>query len=445
MLLSDKDAKEIIDRVLSLSKAESAVVTVRGGNSSNIRYALNSVTTTGTGDTISIEIDSSFGKKTGSATITTLDAKHIEEGVRASEEIARLSPENIEFMPPLKGGMSYPMSKEFYTSTADLTPSDMSRMVSYTLQKAASSELDAAGYFETDEAFTAMGNSNGLHAYHENTFARFSTTMRTKDGTGSSKIDRSYADAGLLDIRQLSDRLSERALLSQKPARLEAGKYTVILDYAAACDIVTGIIGNMSLRSADEGRSYFSFNGKGNKKGQKLFSELVSIHSDPEDALAPARPFTDYGYPVRRTEWIKDGVLENLFTSRYWAEKNGLTHVPYPTNMIMKGGTKTVEELIASTERGVFVTRLWYIRSVDRKQMLLTGLTRDGVFLIENGKISYPVNNFRFNESPVHILSNVVDLSVAEKAVGSENINARVVVPAMKVEQFNFSTVSDAV
>jgi predicted Zn-dependent protease len=445
MLLTDKEAKELIKKALSFSKADSAVVTIKGGNSSNIRFAANSVTTSGSGDNITLDIVSNLGRKSGSASITTLDDSHIEEVVRTSEESAKLSQESKEFMPPLDEGMAYLKSKEFFESTANMSPSEMASSVSNALQTAEKKDLKSTGYFETDEAFTAIGNSNGLYAYHDNTFARFATTMRTKDGTGSSKIDKSFADVNDLKINELSERLSERSLLSQNPKRLEPGKYTAILDHAAVCDIVTGLVRYMDMRSADEGRSYFSNNGEGNKIGKKLCSEMVNLHSNPSDAMAPARPFTDYGYPVRKISWISNGVLENLFTSRYWAEKSGKEHVPYPTNLIMQGLDKSVEDLIASTERGVFVTRFWYIRSVDPRQMLLTGLTRDGVFLIENGRISYPVNNFRFNESPVNVLEKIIDMSTAEKVVGSENVNARTVVPAIKVRDFNFSTISDAV
>ncbi len=445
MLLTEQEARELISKALSFSKADSATVTIKGGNSSNIRFAVNSVTTSGSGENLTIEIESNFGRRSGTATITNLEDSQIENGVRASEENAQLSPEGSEFMPPLESGLKYQKPKEFFVSTSEMSPSDMASSVSYTLETADSNGLKSAGYFETDEAFTSIGNSNGLFAYHDNTFARFATTMRTTDGTGSSKIDRSFADINDLNIKELTDRLSQRALLSQNPKRLEPGKYTAVLDHAAVCDLVTGMTGYMSMRSADEGRSFFSNNGDGNKIGKKLFNEMVNIHSDPEDPKAPARPFTDYGYPVGKTAWISNGVLENLHTSRYWAQKKGREHIPYPTNLIMQGTDKSVEDLIASTERGVFVTRFWYIRSVDPKQILLTGLTRDGVFLIENGKISHPVNNFRFNESPVSVLDKVLDMSSAEKVVGSENINARTVVPAIKVRDFNFSTISDAI
>ncbi len=444
MLLDERDAQELVSKVISMSNADAISVTAKGSNSSNLRFAVNSVTTSGSGDSISLDIRSTFGTKSGSATVTSLDDEQLQQGINISEHLARLSPENKEYMPPLEAGIQYPLSNEFYDSTAGLTHSSMAELVSYNLDKAESSGLNSAGYFEADQAFTAIGNSNGLFAYHDNTFARFSTTMRTTDGTGSSKVDRSYADVQKLNVRELSDKLAERSLSSQNPRNHEPGKYTVILDHAAACDMITSFTGYLSMRSADEGRSYFSRNGS-NKMGEDLFSKSVNIYSDPTDDRTPARPFTDEGYPVDKISWIKQGRLENLFTSRYWAQKKGIKHIPYPTNTIMDGSDKSVEELIAETENGVFITSLWYIRAVDPKQMLLTGLTRNGVFLIKSGKLIHPVNNFRFNESPASVLSRVTDLSRPLKCVGSENIHARCVVPAIRVEEFNLSTVSEAI
>jgi len=148
--------------------------------------------------------------------------------------------------------------------------------------------------------------------------------------------------------------------------------------------------------------------------------------------------------PTFKTQWINDGVLKNLYSGRYWAKKTNSEYVPYPTNILMSGSGKSVEELIASTDKGIYVMRFWYIRSVDPKQILMTGLTRDGVFLIENGKIKTAINNFRFNESPVNILNNILDMSASEKVVGSETGDEKIVVPALKLSEFNFSTISDA-
>ena len=334
--------------------------------------------------------------------------------------------------------------KEFFQDTDDLTPKDISDKLSYIIDKSISRDLQSAGYFECSSGFYAIGNTNGLSAFNKNTYSAFSSTARTREGNGSCKVNRSYADINLLDIKKFSDRVLERAVMSKNPQKLEAGKYVTILDTTAVADIVNNLRWYMNIRSADEGRSFFSDKDNGNKIGQKIVNEKVNIYSDPQNELAPSSPFSNEGYPEVKIDWIKNGVLNNLYSSRYWAKKTNSEYVPYPTNILMAGYDKSIEDLIASTEKGIFVTRLWYIRAVDQKQILLTGLTRDGVFYIENGKIKYPVNNFRFNESPINVLSKITDMSVSEKVVGSETGNANIVVPALKLSEFNFSTVSDA-
>lgn len=444
MILSEEEAKILVEKILSYSKADSASVSVNGSNSTNLRFALNSVSTCGAIDSISASIESNFGKKSGSVNISLIDDESLKNGVRKSEEIAVLSPDNEEFMPPPEKQSGYLEVKEYFDNTAGITPQDISDRLSYTINKAEEKDLVSAGYFNSESGFRAVGNSNGLFAYKKDTSAEFASTIRTKEGNGSSKINRSYADINLLDIRKFSDRVIDRAVLSKNPQKQEAGKYVTILDNAAVCDMINNLSWYMNRRSADEGRSFFSLKDKGNKVGEKIVSEKVNIFSDPQYKDAPASPFSGDGYPLKKQNWITSGVLDKLYTGRYWAKKTNTEYVPFPSNFIMQGTDKSVEDLIASTEKGIFVTRLWYIRSVNPIQILLTGLTRDGVFLIENGKLKHPVNNFRFNESPVNVLKNVVDMSVTEKVVGSETGNAKIVVPALKLSEFNFSTISDA-
>jgi predicted Zn-dependent protease len=444
MLLNEDDAKLITDKILSYSKADSASVSLSGRDSKNLRFALNTVSTCGAVDSVSVNITSNFGKRSGSVNITEIDDKSLESGVRLSEEISKLSPESEEFMPPPEKQRSYLSVNEYFEDTEKLTPSGISEKVSYTINESVSRDLISAGYFETSSGFSSLANSNGLSAYNKNTYSGFSSTVRTRTGNGSSKINRSYADIKLLDVEKFSDRVIERAVLSKDPQQLEAGKYVTILDNSAVCDMLFNLFYSMNRRSADEGRSYFSEKEDKNKIGQKLFSSEVNIFSDPQSREAPAAPFSSDGFPLYKRNWITGGILNNLYTTRYWAKKTESEYVPFPTNVLMTGTDKSIDDLISSTERGIFVTRLWYIRSVDRKQMLLTGLTRDGVFLIEDGKIKHPVNNFRFNESPANVLNNIVDMSVSEKSVGSETGEAKLVVPALKLSEFNFSTVSDA-
>jgi len=237
----------------------------------------------------------------------------------------------------------------------------------------------------------------------------------------------------------------DRAVLSQKPIELKPGKYTTILEKMATCDMVGKLIGFMNRRSADEGRSFFSDKDKGNKIGEKLLSDKVNIYTDPQNPIAPTTPFTGEGLPLFKTAWFENGVLKNLFSNRYWAEKTNSPVMPYPANLIMTGTNKSLEELIKNTDKGVFVIRLWYIRTVDPQSILLTGLSRDGIFYIENGEIKYPVKNFRFNESPVNVLKNLTDMSKEEKVIGAETEYMKIIVPDIKVEDFNFSTLSDAI
>ena len=226
---------------------------------------------------------------------------------------------------------------------------------------------------------------------------------------------------------------------------VDAGKYTVILEPAAVCDLLGMMIGHFDARSADEGRSFFTKKGGGNKLGEKLFGDGVTLFSDPHHPLAPGSVYSGEGIPVIRRNWIEKGVLKELIYSRFWAKKTGREPVPHPTNLIMPGGATSIEEMIQNTRRGILVTRLWYIREVDPRTLVFTGLTRDGTFLIEEGKIAKSVKNFRFNESPAAMLNNIEAMGPAERATGSEIEDWPVFVPPLLVKNFTFSSLSDAV
>ena len=230
-----------------------------------------------------------------------------------------------------------------------------------------------------------------------------------------------------------------------KPVALDPGKYTTILEPSAVCDLVGWLIGDFDARSADEGRSFLSKPGGGNKLGSKLVSDKVNIFSDPENPVVPGAIYSTDGLPAKRRQWVKNGVVEQLVYSRFWAQKQNREPVPYPTNVMMEGGKTSIEDMIRDTRKGVLVTRFWYIREVDPQTLLLTGLTRDGTFLIENGKITRPIKNFRFNESPVAMLNNVLGMTPSERATGSEIEGWPVSVPALLVKDFTFSSISDAV
>ena len=200
----------------------------------------------------------------------------------------------------------------------------------------------------------------------------------------------------------------------------------------------------MNARNADEGRSFMSKKGGGNRLGEKVYSEKVTIYSDPLHAELPYSPFTEEGLPNKKTLWVEKGIAKQLVYSRYWAQQKGVEPQPGVTQMVMEGGNSSVEEMIKNTEKGILVTRFYYIRMVDPQTFLLTGLTRDGTFYIENGKIMHPVKNLRFNESPVIMLNNLEELGKVERTVSVES-NTNYLLPPMKIRDFTFTSLSDAV
>jgi predicted Zn-dependent protease len=290
-----------------------------------------------------------------------------------------------------------------------------------------------------------VANSKGVFGHQQRTGVDFTCTVRTEDGRGSGWVRRDANDVVKFDPRAAADVAIEKALRSVDAKALEPGRYTVILEPAASADLMAYMFGNFDARSADEGRSFLSKKGGGNRLGDKLFDERVSIWADPWDKDVPVMPWdAESLLPRERLDLIKDGKVANLGYSRYWAQKMGKRAIATPGNIIMAGGSKSTQELIASTKKGILVTRTWYIRMVDPQSVLLTGLTRDGTFYIENGKIKHPIKNFRFNESPVTMLNNIDELGKPEVLAGDES-PFQLLVPAMRVRDFNFTSLSDAV
>jgi predicted Zn-dependent protease len=281
-------------------------------------------------------------------------------------------------------------------------------------------------------------NSKGLFAYHRETSVEFTVTVRTPDGTGSGWATRDYNDVSKLDTKTASEIAMQKAEMSREAKAIEPGKYTVILEPAASVDLIGNMMGNFNARSADEGRSFLAKKGGGNKLGEKIVDERITLYSDPMDPNVPFSSWTGDGQRREKTYWLKDGVVMNMFYDRYWAEKQGKKPLPGPAGGVMLGGDASLEDLIKDTKKGILVTRLWYIRTVDPQTLLYTGLTRDGTFYIENGKIKYPIKNLRFNESPVIMLNNIEAMGIPQRIDGN-------MVPPMKIRDFTFTSLSDAV
>jgi len=448
-LLSREEAKRVIDRAVAASKADEVHVEIEGEETSHLRFARNLPNTSGAYTDQSVSITSTFGKRSGTCVVNQLDDASIDRAVWKSEEIARLAPEDPEFLaglgPQAYADVAAGFRQELATGLREGAAAQLAQGVGICLDAASSRGLVTAGFVTASATSNAIGNSRGLFGYDRSTSARFSQTVRTSDARGSGWA--SSTGRGLSDIDFLANSTIaiDKAVRSKDPKPLAPGRYVTILEPACVADLVGRFIYGMDARSADEGRNFFSRPDGGNRLGEKLFPDGVSIWSDPEDPQAPGRPWGDEGVPQKRRAWVANGSVENLAYSRFWAEKNGREAVPRPTNVLMQGGSGTTEDLIRDTKRGVLITSLWYIRGVDPKSMLLTGLTRDGVFWIENGEIVHPVTNFRWNDSPVAVLKNIEAVAAASLVSPRDGSSNSIRVPALRVREFELASVSDAV
>lgn len=444
--LSREECEAITKRVLSFSSADECRVTVNSGMRQNTRFAVNQISTAGDNYNVSVNIRSVFGKRVANVSVNRLDDAALKAAVENCERIAKLAPEDPELLPEL-GPQQYQEPVVWSDATASLEPEARAEAVRAITEPARRAGLISTGYLEAQAGAFAIANSKGLFAYARSTGCAFTTTVRTEDGTGSGWAGASDNDFRRIDPRALAERAIEKARRSANPAGVEPGRYTVVLEPTAVANLVQLIGGSLNARNADEGRSFFSKAGGGNKIGEKVVDERVTLVSDPLDPRVPANTFGGDGLPNRKVTWIENGVVRNLAYDRFWAQRTGKEPVSAAGTLRMEGGTSSVEEMIASTERGILVTRFWYIRGVDPRTILFTGLTRDGTFLIENGKVTRPIKNLRYNESPVFMLNNLLMMGRPERVSASEagGPGQAIMVPPLKVRDFNFTSTSDAI
>jgi predicted Zn-dependent protease len=450
-ILTRDQARSLADRVLSFATAEQTRVTIGSGWSGNTRFAASEITTAGGVTDTTVTITSTIGRKRASASTNVLEDASLKRTVELSERLARLAPDDPELMPEM-GAQQYSSVSAFAQRTADLSPEARALAAQTVIngEQARANNLAVAGFIEANASAVAVATNSGLFAYHPSTDVTMSTTARTPDGTGSGYAVAGARDWGQINAGALGVRAASKALASRNPQAIEPGMYNVVLEPQAVSDILPLLGGSFNARSTDEGRSAFSKAG-GTKLGEKIADERVTIYSDPTDADLLTQPFDAEGLPLRRIVWIENGVLKNLTYSRFWADKKGVQPTGgggggfggfgggLPGGLKMMGGTKSVDELVAGTQRGILVTRFWYIRFLDQRTVMVTGLTRDGTFLIENGKITRPLKNFRWNESPLFMLNKIDELGRAERTEPGR------VVPSLRVKDWNFTSLSDAV
>jgi predicted Zn-dependent protease len=444
--ISREEAEAITRRALSFSTADEARVNLQSATHGNTRFARNQVSTAGDAYDAQVSVTSAFGKKTASATTNRFDDASLRAVVQTSERLARLVPEDPEYLGEL-GPQQYPQSAGYFQSTADLTPEQRAAAVRAITDPADRQGLISTGFLDIVVGSNAVATKKGLFAYQTGTAVNLTTTVRTPDGTGSGWAGTGQNDWTKLNPAELGERAIRKAQLSRNPRAVEPGKWTVVLEPTAVANLVQLMVGSMDARQADEGRSFFSKAGGGNKLGERFLDPRITIVSDPASPAAPSSSFNGQGLPNRRMVWVENGTVANLQYGRFWAQKQGKQPTGFADGFSMAGGNSSVEEMIRSTERGLLVTRLWYIRGVDPRTILFTGLTRDGTFLIENGSITSAVKNLRWNESPVFMLNNVEMLGppVRVSANESGDADSAVVVPAVKARDFTFTSLSDAV
>lgn len=454
-LMSREEMQTLAKRVLAMSTADETRVNITNSTNGNTRFAAGDITTSGDVDDTQIAITSTVDGRRASSTTNLLDEASLKRAVEMAERLAKLSPKDPELVPEL-GPQQYQNVSASNSDVSNLNATARShaveQLISATRAPGGAMPIDpatlfVAGFLEASGAAYGIATSRGLFAYHASTDVALSCTARTPDGTGSG-----YASAGgrawtSVDPAAIGRRAAQKALASRRPVAIEPGRYTVILEPRAVADFIPGLVGSLNARSADEGRSAFSKKGGGTKLGEKIVDERVTLLSDPFDPDLLGQPFDTDGLPLKRVVWIENGVLKNLAYSRFWAQQKGVEPTGgggggfgrNPGGLKMTGGSKSVDQLIAETPRGVLVTHFFYIRSLDQRTVLLTGLTRDGTFLIENGKISKSIKNFRWNDSPLLSLARLADIGKPEP------IEAGLVMPALKINDFTFSSLSDAV
>ncbi len=438
---SESQSKRLLDRVIMLassSKGTTATAVLRGSDGGNTRFAVNEITSSSDVERLTLSVSVQLGKRSATATTNQLDDRSLDDVVGRATRMAKLAPENPEAMPPL-GKQKYIAVKGARDGkTVDLSPKERAKAVGAVISAGDAAKLQIAGYYEHATESLALASSGGLWAFHTWTSCGLSCTARTTDGTGSGWSSASSNRIADIDAVALAKVAVDKAISSAKPRRLEPGRYTVVLEPTAVADLTGELASQLGARRADEGRSFFSKPGGGTRVGEKLFPETITLRSDPTDTALTAAPFDGEGIPLAPTRWIDQGKVTALTYGRYWAHKQGVAPTGSPEGWILEGGKATRDELIKGVKRGVLITRFWYIRSLDPQSILLTGLTRDGTFLIENGAIVAPVMNFRFNESPVHMLTKCDALTPPVLAGGMR-------VPALRTHDFHLASISEAI
>ncbi len=459
-MLKPDQVHDIFTRVKKHATTDEVELLVSGGRFALTRFANNGIHQNVAEENVVISIRTAIDGKTARATTNKLDDDSLRRAVQAAEQLTRVQQSDPDLQPmaqPVPAAEAKPPSR-YFDSTAAVTPEDRAARVGKIVEVAKKSGLVTAGIFSTSESFEAIVNSNGVSAYHPATSAEVSITMLAGNSSGWQKAN--SPDVHVLDPGHLARVAADKAKLSANPIELAPGKYTVILEPAAVLDLVGFMFWDFGAQAVLDERSFL------NKRiGTKLFGDHITITDDAYHPLQSGAQFDGEGVPRKRVTLVENGVVKNLVYARRSAKlmkgsELAATVGPAeatghgfplpnemgeaPMNIVFsgppQGQAKTVDEMVAATDRGVLVTRCWYIREVEPYEKMLTGMTRDGTFLVENGKVKDGILNFRFNQSLVEMLNNVIAMGQPARASGEEAFD--MVVPALTVKDFNFTEVT---
>jgi len=445
-LRSPRELRGIIETVLRLAKSAGAPETevhVDEVADALTRFANNGIHQNVFEHCVTVSIRTATGGRTARATTNRLDEDSLRAAIEASLSLAHSEPRDPRLL-PMPGRQRYRAVKRFIHGTAALTPEDRARAVRRACDLAARKRQMAAGMFSSGQSQAAVGNSRGLFATYRETHSQFSITMQEDPAASWAKAD--SADVREIHPQKLAERASRKAHLAVKTQELAPGRYTVTLEPAAVLDLVGFMFYDFAATAVQDKRSCLN-----NRMGKQLFGKNISISDDVYHPRQKGAPFDGEGMPRQKVLLVDRGVPKNLVYSRASAKTarrkptgHGFAlpneYGEAPMNLVLSGGDSSVEKMVASTNRGLLVTRLWYIREVDPYEKVMTGMTRDGLFLVENGRVTGAVKNLRFNQSLIEMLGKVELMSPSIRATGEESFE--MVVPAMKVRDFHFSEVT---
>jgi len=450
-LMSEPEVRKLAERMLSFVRADDASVSVDSERFSHLRFAGNAITTSGERQNrtagVTVWLKTPDGMKRGAASTNDTDDASLRAAVEEAESLARISPVDREYVPTL-GPQVYRPPAGYAAQTALISVEDRARKIGGIIAQCEKAGVVGAGFHQARGQAGGFATKNGNFGFQRSTLVSLSMTTRTRDGSSSGYFLRNHFDVARLDTDRIARESIRRALEAQNAREIEPGTYPVILEPQAVADLLSSFAFSFDARSAEEGRNAFSAPGGKTRLGEPFFDEKINVYSDPAHAELPGNPAAQGGLPAQQVYLVRGGKVENLVYSRFWATKQGRDATPGPVNTIIEaaGPTRPVEEMIKGMKRGLLISRFWYIRSIDPRTQALTGLTRDGVWYVEDGRIKHAVKNLRFNQSIVRMLApgNVEAVSPPER-VGSSEGSTAALLPALQLRAFTFTSQSEAV